>query len=216
MNVDWNDTISGQPIMRVRDFLRHARRHDHDDAFPADLAADFFAVSSATAETITRELLARKLIRPANKSSWYYVADAGRRLSAASAKRRIPRAKADKIFAAFLERAAEVNRRPELSHTVREVLLFGSYLDGNDEVGDIDLVVDLERRQVPGSWTDYNIARAHAAGRHRLQYLQKLFYGETEIKQLLKARSPYLSFHDMDSLKELGVPSKIVFPLASD
>jgi hypothetical protein len=49
------------------------------------------------------------------------------------------------------------------------------------------------------------------SGRTFSSYLDRLFYGHTEVMPLLKARSRYLSLHTMDDLEAIGAFSRILF-----
>lgn len=46
-------------------------------------------------------------------------------------------------------------------------------------------------------------------------YLAMLFYGETEVRQLLKARQPHISIHPYDEPDKLSAPTKLLYPVAS-
>jgi hypothetical protein len=59
---------------------------------------------------------------------------------------RINRAKADQLVAELLQRAAEINRRGELTERVASIHVFGSYLTDSDSLGDINITIELERR----------------------------------------------------------------------
>jgi hypothetical protein len=70
------------------------------------------------------------------------LSERGRGLVAATGRRRMRRADAEKVMERFLERAAAVNADPTLPMHVERVWLFGSMLYGSrDTVGDVDLVV---------------------------------------------------------------------------
>jgi predicted nucleotidyltransferase len=47
-----------------------------------------------------------------------------------------------------LRRAEIGNARDDLLHWVTEVRVFGSYLTDSDDLGDLDLAINLERRPV--------------------------------------------------------------------
>jgi hypothetical protein len=53
------------------------------------------------------------------------------------------------------------------------------------------------------------------SGRTFSSYLDRLFYGHTEVMRLLKARSRYLSLHTMDDLEAIGAVSRILFKYGS-
>jgi hypothetical protein len=89
------------------------------------------------------------------------------------------------------------------------VRVFGSY----EFVGDIDLAIELRPHGAGDSkdWVDRVTARADRSGKQFRSSLQRLCYGETEVFQRLKARSPYLEFHRIEELEEIGSPSRVLF-----
>src|SRR5262249_40137226 len=112
--------------------------------------------------------------------------------------------------AAFLQRVQRINERPELLERVREVHVFGSYLEGRDDLGDIDIAVRTERKGNK-DWIRESLRRADESGRTFSSYIDRLCYGHTEVMPLLKAGSRYLSLHTMDDLEGIGARSRVLF-----
>jgi hypothetical protein len=72
--------------------------------------------------------------------------------------------------------------------------------------------VDIKLRPVQGSDPmEYLEQRADASGRHFRYWLERLAYGENEVRRLLKARSPYISIHEPRELKVTGAQSRLLF-----
>ena len=63
---------------------------------------------------------------------------AGNALANASAARSISRAEASRQLAEFLERVARVNADDSWLHCVGKVVVFGSYLSNQEQIGDLD------------------------------------------------------------------------------
>lgn len=216
MQVDWKETVAGQSKLQVRNFLRRAGRGN----FGQGHVSAWFKISDRKAAALLKELKSRAWIEPGVDfrdnpvPGTFKVSKAGLRLCATTAKARIPRAKADKIMADFMERVREVNSRDELTHVVKQVRLFGSYLEGAEEVGDIDLIVDLAWRRPEGNVIEEARARADASGRQFRSFFEQLEYSEAEVKRLLRARSPYLSFHSDSDLKATGARAEVIFPVS--
>lgn len=214
MKVDWAELVAGQPKLHVRNFLRRVGR----DNFDQGDAAGWFKITDRKAAALLRELKSRGWIEPGVDFRGdpvlgaFKVSSAGLRLCATAAKARIPRGKADKIMKKFMERVREVNSRDELTHVVKQVRLFGSYLEGAEEVGDIDLIVDLAWRHPERDVIKDALARADASGRHFKSFFEQLEYSELEVRRLLRARNPYLSFHSENDLKLTGATAKVIFP----
>ncbi len=151
MRLDPNDTIGGQPLKRIRELLR--RMINASWSHPQ--IAEFFHIDLTSAQALIDEMVTRQLLqecerRPDDASRFYECGRRGPRLAAARLLKPITRAKAETIIAAFLQRVESINQRPELLERVREVRVFGSYLGESDELGDVDMAVRTERREMPG------------------------------------------------------------------
>jgi hypothetical protein len=150
--------------------------------------------------------------RHSDGGRFYGCGPQGPRLASARLLQPITRAKADAVIAAFLQRVQSINERPELLERVREVRVFGSYLEGRDDLGDIDIAVKTERKGNFGKdWVRESVRRADESGRTFSSYIDRLFYGHTEVMRLLTAGSRYLSLHTMDDLEGIGAPSRVLF-----
>jgi hypothetical protein len=211
MRVEKNDPIAGLPAKTVRDFLRRLR----DDAWSAEPIAEYFNLSATEVTRVIQALVTLQILEQTEDSSpegekpFYFCGQAGRGLRNANFRPRISRAKADRLVAGFLERVAEVNAEEDRVYTVTEVRVFGSYAF----VGDVDLAIELRPHRADDrhDWVERVNARADRSGKQLRSPLQRLFYGETEIIQRLKARSPYLEFHRIQELEQLGSPSRVLF-----
>jgi len=210
MRIDKTETIAGQPILGVRDFLRSIG----DNGFTELEIAHRFKVSQGGAAEIMRELRARSWVEPReeHEPGWYEVSMRGRALAAARAVAPISRMAAELLMKRFLERVSDVNGRDELTHHVTEVRVFGSYLSSSEDLGDIDLAVELRFRNIPGrDPIKYNEERAEQSGKRFRSWFEMVAYGESEVHRLLKQRSPYISLHPLSDIAGTGSESKVVF-----
>jgi predicted nucleotidyltransferase len=115
-------------------------------------------------------------------------------------------------MAELLQRVESVNARDELAYYVHEVRVFGSYIDKTKaDLGDIDLVVDLRWRNVPGRHAEYPLRRAHELGKHLRTIVEQVTFGEREVELILKARNPYVSFHLPRDPVSLGAREEVVY-----
>src|SRR5262249_28434186 len=130
----------------------------------------------------------------------------------ARALKPITRKKAEQILKGFLQRAEAVNADSELTYYVGKVYLFGSMLGNAVEVDDIDLAVEFELREVGGrDPIKHSVERAEASGKTFRSPIEMMFYGELEVKGILKARSPYISIHPLSDLQATGSQSRQIF-----
>jgi hypothetical protein len=109
---------------------------------------------------------------------------------------------------------------PNMLDRVARIWAYGSYITDSTDLGDIDLVADLERKQSDyKAYEKANAARAKAAieaGR-TLSYRQELTFAEHEVRTRLRGNSPYLSLiFDKSSVDRLGCPIKLIYPRPAD
>jgi len=121
--------------------------------------------ATCRAERVLGGLIANGLVEPdveRPKPSIFTTSELGRSLCAASATKRLPRARAEKALERLLEVVAEINSDPIFLHDVAWVAVFGSYLDRTPDLGDIDLSVKLKARWKPGRGDDTDRTRRAA------------------------------------------------------
>jgi predicted nucleotidyltransferase len=209
MQVGRDETIAGVRLIEVRDFLRWTG----DGSVQLDAIKERFHCDQARAEQIKKGLIdAGYIEKDPNETvtgKWYVVSDLGRQLCNAKFIRRITRPEAETLLAGLLERIKLVNERDELTHRITEVRVFGSYLSDKADLGDIDLAVQFTPRR-PTHVEEAKL-RAAQSGKTMGNFLQIITYGRHEIRQILKNRSPYLSFHEHSEPEELGVPYQVLF-----
>ena len=209
---DPNDKISGQPIKRVRDFLWRLG----NNVWSKDAIANFFNLAPAAADNFVDEMLVAKILEPDHDrlctEVYYGCGEAGPRLRNARFSSPIRRARADSMLKDFLTRVSNVNRDKDLLYTVGEVRVFGSYIEPCDELGDLDIAIELRLKQKDGvDCGDQLIQRARQSGRRFQNLLERVAYAQREVVLILKARNTYLSIHSMEDLKRIGAGSRILF-----
>lgn len=139
----------------------------------------------------------------------YCTTRAGQGIALAKFIKRMTRKQADALVREVVERANQVNSNGDLTHYVRELRVFGSYITDVPDLGDIDLAVDLQPRPNIGDWIKASVARAHIRGK-RLDFLATISFGTKEVTQILKARKARLSIHPIDDLQKIGAESRVL------
>jgi hypothetical protein len=111
---------------------------------------------------------------------------------------RIYRATADRLIQDLLKRVDRVNANPDYLCTVSKLWVFGSYLTTRDKIGDIDLVVEFDRKGIT-DWCRKSQARARSKWPNQSwdQEQKSFWYGEYEVLMVLKNRNPYLQIWTM-------------------
>lgn len=206
MKIEKGQIISGQPVLKVRDFFKRFERYDVENA------AYFFAISKKAAKAMCLELAElgyservplEQMPDEHKKENWYDLLPLGHSLRLARAVPSINRQKADRLLKEFMTRVEEVNSNRKYVYKVTKVLLFGSYIRSDvTELNDVDVAIELtwkyddpEVRRRKGK--EYTQA-AIEDGRRFKNWLDRLVFPETDVKEFLRNRSQYISLHPID------------------
>ena len=202
MKINRNKLIAGQTADKIRAFCRQA----YFPSFSAEFVAHFFG------KDITTELRKARLIKPSTETKGaYMLAAEGTRWVQALFLPRISRPKAERMVTDMLARAELINSDPDLVYSVHEIHAFGSYVTRATDLGDVDLIIHWGRRPLPAGFDDYSDwvrERAYRAGKDGFYVYD---YAMDEVRQRLRARNPYLSFHDQRQHEKLRKPAKRIF-----
>lgn len=208
-------TICFVTLREVRDFLRHY------ETVSLKETESFFRLGSGAAEeapillaTLVKEGFLEKDAdqNGDEEAPRYRATELGRRLRIAKAYKRISRAKAREILDRFRETIEAINADDSLVYNVEEVYLFGSILDGNDDLGDIDVGFRVSPRDgLEGrALVEANLARAGQSGRRHRNYVEELYFGVIEVRRLLRC-SRMIELHEIDDLKEIGAAAALFY-----
>ena len=210
------DNICGQPVKRVRDLLRKLG----SSSWAVRPIASELEITPTEAEKVVAELMARGWLEPAepwpeDKETYYRLGPEGSRVTAAKMLPPINRAKADAVVRGLLDRIKVVNANPELVYVVAEARVFGSYIDPEaTDFADVDVAVRLEPRDPTRDRRDIVQAeqdRAALSG-HSFGLIERLSYGQTEVRRILKGRQRYLSLHTFGDLENIGAACRQLWP----
>jgi hypothetical protein len=129
----------------------------------------------------------------------------GQRLLATALLKRIPRTQAQGLLGQLIAEARAINADAAISSRVKQIVLFGSLLTGapEDTVGDIDVVVTLQRRLLPRIQLEALEENEQADAPDSVHYRESAlhWWPQTRLRRRLARLSPYLSFHpDSDLL----------------
>jgi hypothetical protein len=130
----------------------------------------------------------------------------GNRLAGANL-RPISRTTAEKTLKAFMQRVRAVNSDPDYLETITGVIVFGSFLSASEELGDVDVGIQLERKMMEDEvFMQRAEARRRLAqdrGRRFRNLSEWVTWPSREIWFLLKSRARQLSIHDFRELRRL-------------
>jgi hypothetical protein len=212
MKIDRTKTIGGVPLIKVRDLLRYMGAGTTSGERTMTREAIARRVGLDIADELVGEGLLQVCEKNSEDGSRYEITDAAPRLANVKMLKRINRWKADLYVAELLQRADDINANPELLYLVKRITAFGSYITDAADLGDIDIAVELECKLPSGQRVEANKARAKASGRLNLSLIDELFFGEKEVKRLLRGRNRYISVTTYNSLETLGTVTKDIYP----
>ena len=215
MKVDKHTTIDNIPIKGIRDFFIRYRTPAN---FSLITVKQYFKISDNPAQDLCKELIKRGFIED-DISDKYVVTEKGNALAQTKFVKRINKEKADLLFQKFMDRVEDVNSDNTFLYSVKQLFLFGSYLDrSSDDFGDLDIAFVLERKIKDDN--DFMTAQqklvqdACKNGKVFSSIVEEMYYAEKIVLKYLKNRSPYISLHHLSDLIGLGAPYKQIYPLS--
>ncbi len=214
MYINPRSLIADIPAKRVRDFLRSASDFEWSPPF----VAQRLRISDEAAEQLVAELQRLGYVEPVSDpqgNNRFRRTLNGSSFALASAARPITRRTADRKLREILERVRRVNDSDYYLYRVQRVLVFGSYLTGEEILNDVDVAVELvPREQDPDKQRELGqrrISEVLKAGRQFSNYVEQLFWPETEVMLFLKSRSRGISLHTTRDAILNTAKSAIVF-----
>jgi hypothetical protein len=206
MRIVANQSIAGCPALKVRDFLwKHQLTGIIEETVQTSLD-----LNPTDASEFLNKLVALGLVRESHRHNGYTLfdlTDCGVRLAYASAAKPIHRKTAERILAEFMERVHAVNATPEISLSSRWSDLFGSFLSDVEQLGDVNVAVNLEskaRGEVEfQKWSRARRSAARAKGRSFPTIVEQTYWPKEEIYLQLKARFISLKLSDLSHVADL-------------
>jgi hypothetical protein len=107
----------------------------------------------------------------------------------------------------FMKRAHSVNASPKYLYSVRRIAVFGSFLERQERLGDVDVAVDLKSRIALDrrhKWVELFRQHAWESGRSFSTWDEEIDWPRREVLLMLKSRKrsisiqPWYSFVEME------------------
>lgn len=130
-----------------------------------------------------------------DESQFYKLTRTGEEFAGASGAKRVKRATAAQTLEGFMSRVAEVNADPRFLVRVTRAVVYGSYVRGEETVGDLDLAVDYESKLTGEERKEAFKKHFKASGRISRGVLDLWQWPELEVKLFLKSRKRTISLH---------------------
>jgi hypothetical protein len=217
MRVSKTDVICGLAAPKARQLMR-AYFDDHSSEVAAELLGlDLDAAREQLLALETAGYLRQDEDRSTASDRRWVTTIQGNALAQASFGKPISRATAERHLEQVIERARSYNTDPNRLLTVKEIAVFGSYLDSTfDRLGDLDLAVTVVRRETDGDrYVDRVLHYARASGRSFGIFIEQLMWPDRELRIILKNRSPAISITN-EKIDKLTDRFKIVYKVDED
>ncbi len=203
MRIDPQDTLIGYPILAIRNLLRLR-------VFDASVVEKVLKVDAGEAARVIGELKKEELIcglrnPDPKRPGMLETTPPGTRLGLASTRPPIGREKAEAIVAEVLKRTEQVNKLDMFLFGVWEIIVFGSYVTGADELNDVDFIVKTRLKdKFEKNYADVlrqRLAMASAIGLTISRKVDWQHQPKKGVLQFLGRVSPYVSFHRENELE---------------
>ena len=203
MRIQPDALVAGFPAKQIRSLLRQS-----DDFLSRHDATKILGLNGKEAEHLLECLeqegfIVTNATVPASAAEHYWKRTIkGSALSKALFSTPVSRRTAEKKLSEFMNRVHQVNAYSRFLYMVRKVILFGSFCTDALSVGDLDLAVDLDRKEPDGEkHAEMVLAHAEEAarnGRRFSNFVERICFAELEVKLFLKARSRIIQLTDSD------------------
>jgi predicted nucleotidyltransferase len=203
MRVSKNESICGLAAPTARQLMRA-----YYDEHPVEVACEVLGIGQDIARDqlrafVTAGYIERSKLASSAGDDWWVTTVKGNALANASFGKPISRATAARLLAEVIERARSYNADPARLLTIKEIVVFGSYLDpATERLGDLDLAVSTVRRDTAGErYVDKVLEYARTRGRSFSTFHDRLSWPARELRMILKNRSTAVSITDEDVRK---------------
>jgi len=147
----------------------------------------------------------------------WQLTEEGIRLRGAVAAKPIRRETADHLLSELVERIATLNRNGHFLATVRRAVVFGSYLGHADRIGDVDVAIEIVRREPNfDQHVEMNmrrVAEKSERGRHFANMVEEAYWWQREAMLFLRNRRRGLSLQDYAAIRKIvdSSPHRVLF-----
>lgn len=160
-----------------------------------------------------------------DESQFYKLTKSGKEFARASGAKRLKRESVAQALEGFKSRIAEVNANPRFLVRITRAVVYGSYVRGEETVGDLDLAADYESKIADEERDEVYQKHFEASGRTHRTIFDEWLWPEVEVKQFLKNRQRTISLHSFYDFQKmpkadnfsyevlLGDPEQIKFDL---
>lgn len=217
MGVDLNQEYVGISLRKVRDLLK---KRSNDSLYTYKHIEVQLDIKPKHSKELLTSLVSNGYLEitkreyDKSKKIWHKLTKLGIQLKWTKAYPRISRIKAEDIIDRLKVKASEINENPDLLYFVKELRVFGSYIEPEkDSLGDIDIGYSLVFRPQYNSDNIIEVEknRAVKCGVKLIRYNSAFHFGEKEIEKMLRKVSRYISLHPSTYVELYEVKSVVLY-----
>jgi hypothetical protein len=201
MLIDSNACIAGIPVIRIRHLFRQAGLRG---ILNIEFVRETLGLTDAKAKRLCAALAKTGFLEPqsCSKAIWNLTKD-GIRLRGATATKPLHRKTADRLISDLLIRISMLNKSSHFLARVQQAIVFGSYLGNGDRIGDVDIAIELVRRE-----SDFDkhcaanskrVREETERGRSFQNMVDEIYWWHREAMLFLRNRKRGLSLHEYQS-----------------
>ncbi len=221
MQIQTTDEVEGVPLLKIRALFRQAGL---EGILSAALIRRQLQLTKPEADRLIAALRRMGFLEPIRarqtakgaEDEWQ-LSKNGIRLRGATAAKPLRRETADRLLSELLERIKALNSDARFLARVLKAVAFGSYIGEGDRIGDLDVALQLVRREPDfEKHTEANnrrVAEEFGRGRRFSNIVDQAFWWQREAMLFLRNRSRGLSLQDYGAIGEIvdASPNRTVF-----
>ncbi len=202
MRIDAQAKLEGVLLTEIRALFRRAGL---DSVVSLGFIRDELKLSRLKADRLVLALVKAGFIKK-GVGPWH-LTDSGIRLRAATAAQPLYRKTANRLLEDLLKRIEALNKDGRFLAWVEKAVVFGSYLGDTDRLGDVDVAVQLLRREPDfDKHMEANrrrVSKEMESGRHFSNIVEQLYWWNREAMLFLQYRKRGLSLHEYESTRSI-------------
>jgi len=221
MQIHATDEVEGVPLLEIRALFRQAGLNGFLSA--RSIRRRLLLTKSKT-DRLIAALRRMGLLEPigdrreaSSAEDEWQLSKEGVRLRGATAAKPLRRETADRLLSELLDRIKALNSDGRFLARVHKAVAFGSYIGNADRIGDLDVAIDLVRREPDfrkhAEANNRRVNEEFERGRRFDSILDQLFWWQREAMLFLRDRRRGLSLQDYAPIREIvdASPHRVVF-----
>jgi len=211
MRIESSDQIEGIPLARIRSMFRRAGL---ESTLTLDFVGQQLELTKQDAQRLVTGLRTAGFIKPvrlrtgfpSDRRQWH-LTDEGVRLRCATAAKPLHRATAACLLVKLLERIEILNADDRFLARVSRAIVFGSYLQSTERLGDVDVAIELVPRcgdlHRLTAANEQRVKEEQASGRRFSNLVDQLFWWQQEAMLFLRNRKRGLSLQPYGAIRKV-------------